>query len=643
MIKIKNISVFVFGLTIMCFAQLRLPKLISDGMVLQRNADVKIWGWAAKNENISVNFIDSTYQTKADNNGNWFIMLSNLNAGGPFTMTIFSSDTVKINDILIGDVWVCSGQSNMELTMKRVSPIYKKEIENSENKFIRYFEVPDKYNFNSPQKDFQNVKWQSANPQTVLNFSAVSYFFGKELYDKYKIPIGLINSALGGSPVEAWMSEDALKNFPKYYNEAQKFKDSALIKKIQDEDNARINAWYNLLYQKDEGYKNPNEIWYDSSLNTSDWNTMEIPGYWANTNLGAVNGVVWFRKEINIPKSLAGKKAKLLLGRIVDADSVFVNGIFVGTTSYQYPPRRYNISAGVLKEGKNLIVIRVISNSGKGGFVKDKPYKLIFENKEINLSGIWKFKLGAEMQPLGSQTFIRWKPLGLFNAMLAPLLNYSIKGVIWYQGETNANYPDDYYKLFVTMIKDWRKKWNQGKFPFLFVQLPNFLESIDEPSESNWALIREAQLETLSLPNTGMAVAIDIGEWNDIHPLNKKDVGFRLSLAAEKIAYGENIIYSGPIYQSMEIDSGKIILTFSNIGRGLAVKNGGKLNSFAIAGNDHKFIWANAKIINNKIMVWSDKIPNPAAVRYAWANNPENANLINKEGLPASPFRTDNW
>jgi sialate O-acetylesterase len=504
--------------------------------------------------------------------------------------------------------------------------------------------VPQKYNFNLPQNDVESGRWLAANPKTVLSFSAAAYFFAKELFDTYKVPIGLLHTSLGGSPAEAWMSEEALKKFPIHYAEALKFRDSSLINQIETNDRVRIQAWYDQLWQKDEGYKNLRKPFYDLSITTSKWATMKIPGYWASTKLGAVNGVVWFRREFQVPATAAGHHAKLNLGRIVDADSVYINGVFVGTTSYQYPPRWYEIPAKLLKAGKNTIVIRVISNSGNGGFIPDKPYEIIVGGKTIDLKGTWRYRLGATMEPLASQTFIRWKPMGLYNAMINLLLNYRMKGVIWYQGESNTGRSEEYNDLFSALIQDWRSHWNHGDFPFLFVQLPNFMESKKEPSESDWALLREAQLKTLSVPNTGMAVTIDIGEWNDIHPLNKKDVGKRLALAAQKVAYGnETIIYSGPLYQSMKIENRSVILTFNNIGSGLIAKGGRKIKCFTIAGTDKHFVWANAKIEKDKVIVWSDKVSDPVSVRYAWADNPEGANLYNKEGLPASPFRTDEF
>lgn len=623
------------------FGQLRVPRLISDGMVLQKDADVKIWGWTAPEGKVSVSFLDSVYLGSANSAGEWEVHFHGLKAGGPYAMTIQSGNSVTIKDILIGEVWICSGQSNMELPMRRVSPIYGDEIAGSANPQIRYFAVPQQYNFNHPLNDLTSGVWKPANPENVLNFSAVAYFFAKELYEKYHVPVGLINASLGGSPAEAWLSGESLKSFPDHYRELQRFKDTSLIVQIDNSDRIRIQGWYDRLNRKDEGYKNPVKKWSDPGVDASGWATMRIPGYWDKTPLQGINGAVWFRKVVDIPVAMTGKPAKLILGRIVDADSAFINGIFIGTISYQYPPRRYDIPSGLLKEGKNTVTVRVISNAGNGGFVPDKPYFIVAGEQKINLEGEWQYRAGAVMEPLGSQTFIRWKPGGLFNAMISPLLNYRMKGVIWYQGESNADRPDEYRKLFPALINDWREHWQEGNFPFLFVQLPNFMEKKEQPSESNWALFREVQLKTLALPNTGMAVTYDIGEWNDIHPLNKKDVGRRLALAARKVAYGDNqVVYSGPVCQSMKIAGRRIVLSFTNQGSGLVSKNG-KLKYFAIAGDDRQFQWANAKIRKNKVIVRNSQISKPVAVRYAWADNPEGANLYNKEGLPASPFRME--
>jgi len=650
----SNITVvvsFALCLSLSAFGQVRLPRLISDGMVLQRNTEVKMWGWAARGENVAVRFVDSTYHAITDSSGAWSIVLAHLEPGGPFDMQIQSDlpagqtgNSITIHDILIGDVWLCSGQSNMELSMNRASPIYEDEIAHSENPRIRQFLVPQRYDFNAPHDDLGSGAWVGVNPKTVLDFSAVAYFFGKEVNDKYGVPVGLINASLGGSPAEAWMSEDALKEFPAYYNEALKFKDSTLIKQIESSDNSRIQAWNSLLRQKDEGYRDPRCPWYDPTLKETDWAVMDIPGYWADTKLGGVNGVVWFRRTFTVPTSMLGLRAKLNLGRIVDADSVYVNGVFIGTTSYQYPPRRYVIPSDVLKEGENTIVVRIINSADKGGFVLDKAYEIVVGKETIDLRGKWRYRLGATMEPLASQTFIRWKPLGLYNAMIAPLLNYRIMGAVWYQGEANTRSAFEYRTLLPAMIGNWRNDWKEGNFPFVFAQLPNFMEAKSQPSESDWAMLRESQLKTLAVPNTAMGVTIDLGEWNDIHPLNKKDVSKRLFLGAQRIAYGdEDVIASGPLYDSMRIDGQKVILTFSNIGGGLISKGNAELQCFAVAGADRKFDWANARIEGNSVVIWSDKVLNPVAVRYAWADNPDGANLYNVEGLPASPFRTDDW
>jgi sialate O-acetylesterase len=641
---VNRLLLFLLALAISCNldSQVRLPRLISDSMVIQRGDSTKVWGWAAPGEEVAVRFLDEVYKTKADNTGSWSVILKKLEAGGPHSMTIESSNTVMINDILIGDVWLCSGQSNMELPVRRVSPLYEEEISASENNYIRSFTVPKNYIFKEQQKDLSSGKWQAANPLTVLDFSAAAWFFARELYKAYNIPIGLITSAFGGSPAEAWISEEGLKEFPGHYNELQRYKSDSLINAIENSDRARSREWYAKLQSIDEGYSTTGIKLYDPSVKSDDWKTITVPGYWSGTELKGVNGAVWFRKEIIIPAAAASMPGKLNLGRIVDADSAFLNGTFIGTTSYQYPPRRYTIPQGVLVQDTNILTVRVISNIGDGGFVPDKQYELTAGDFNVSLEGQWKYKVGAVMPPLRGQTFFGYKPGGLFNAMISPLLNCHIKGIIWYQGESNADRPVEYRSLLPALISDWRKNFNQGDIPFILVQLPNFMEPKDQPSESNWALFREAQMDALVLPATGMAVTIDIGEWNDIHPLNKKDVGKRLALQARKVAYGDMItVCSGPVYESMNIKGRKIILTFYNAGAGLLAKGGGELNGFAIAGSDSHFEWAKAKIRDDRVVVSSDKVRSPVAVRYAWADNPEGANLYNSEGLPAAPFRTD--
>lgn len=631
-------------LIILCFqsadliCQIKLPRLISDGVVLQRDAEIKLWGWASPDERVKLIFKGEKYETKADVNGNWFIFIPPQAAGGPYEMSFNASNTIIIQNILFGDVWVCSGQSNMELSMERVKEKYSAVIADSENENIRQFIVPDKYDFKAEHKDLDAGSWESADPGKVLGFSAVAYFFAKELYESYQVPIGLINASLGGSPVESWMSEDALIPFPSAYNELQEFKNDSLIVSIEASDKKRMDNWYQELNQKDKGLTNAQK-WYESSLEDNDWGKMEIPGYWANHSVGDINGVVWFRNQIDIPGSMAGKEAKLWLGRIVDQDFAYVNGEQVGTTSYQYPPRRYTVDSNILTEGENIISIRVINQSGEGGFIPDKPYYLAVDNDTVDLKGTWKYKTGATMEPLESQTFVRWKPAGLYNRMIAPLLGFSIKGVIWYQGESNTNAPSQYYETFPSLIVNWRQKWDQGDFPFIYVQLANFMEETDSHAESNWAELRQAQLATLKVPNTGMVVATDLGEWNDIHPLNKEDVGKRLALQARKLAYKEKGIFaSSPAPLEADFQQKKVLITFENAGNGLVAKNNDSLRYFSISNDGKNFIWAKAEIDGNKIIVWNENILNPKVVRYAWADNPRSANLYTIDGLPASPF-----
>jgi len=612
-------------------------------MILQRNCEIKVWGWASPNEKVQLEFNQKKYETSANKLGEWYVMLPQMSAGGPYIMTLKASNDITIKDILFGDVWLASGQSNMDINMTRVKPLYESEIANSTNPNIRFFTVQQKWNLSGPKNDFESGKWREANPAELLTFSAVAYFYAKEINTKYQIPVGIIHSSQGGSFAQAWISEEALYKFPKYYDELNKFKDKSVVDRILSEDKVKVNEWNTRLKQNDEGFKNSTKKWSDPTLNASNWATMIIPGFWANTALGKVNGVIWFRKEIEVPVDKAGQPAKLNLGVIKDADQTYVNGVLIGSTGYTFPPRRYEVPSNILKAGKNVIVIRVVNNSGNGGFTLGKPYELIIGQQIIDLKGEWQYKLGAQMEPTPGQTSFQNKPSALYNAMLSPIFNYKIKGALWYQGESNADNPDEYKDLLATLIQDWRTQWGQGNFPFLIVQLPNYMETKVKPSESKWAQMREVQLQTLKIPNTSIAVTIDLGEWNDIHPLNKKDVGYRLSLIAQKVAYNEQNTVCSPLYQSMKVEGNKIILTFSNTGSGLIAKDGNDLKYFAISGSNRNYVWAKAKIENDKVIVWNDEIANPVGVRYAWADNPANVNLYNKEGLPASPFRTDNW
>ncbi|MGI4759412.1 MAG: sialate O-acetylesterase [Janthinobacterium lividum] len=624
-------------------AQVRLPRLVSDGMVLQRDAPVRIWGWARPGEAVSVAFQGKTYRTTTGADGQWRVQLPALKAGGPYELKIDASNHLVLKDVLLGDVWFCAGQSNMELPMRRVRDKYPQEVATANNPRIRQFDVPMRYDFRGPKNDVTGGSWVALTPETVLGFSAVGYFFAKEINAKYQVPVGLIKVAVGGSPAEAWLSADALRQFHKYEQQAVPYRDSAAVAGIRQREGAAVGEWYKRLHQADQGEASGQTKWSSPAYDASAWPTMQVPGYWADqTPLGMVNGVLWFRKEVEVPAGMAGQPGRLELGTLVDADSTYINGQLVGTTAYQYPPRKYDFGPGVLKAGKNVITVRLISNGGRGGFTKEKTYQLTAGGQALDLRGPWQYKLGGTMPPTPGTTTFQYQPGGLYNGLVAPALPYALKGVLWYQGESNTGRPADYYALTSSLVQDWRTHFQQPNLPFLYVQLANINAAKKEPGESNQALVRDAQRRLLALPRTGMAVISDVGEWNDIHPLDKQTVGHRLALAAEKVAYGDaKVVASGPLFQTMKTTGNQATLTFASVGGGLEAKGGGSLGGFTVAGADHKFVAAQARIEGGKVVVSSDQVAAPVAVRYAWSDNPESANLYNKEGLPASTFTTE--
>lgn len=629
-------------------AQVRLPQLVSDGMVLQRDQKINIWGWASPGEKLKVNFKGKAYQATTGQDGKWILQIPAIKAGGPYTMNIDASNHIQIKDILIGDVWFCAGQSNMVTPMERVKEKYPDEIAVANYPQIRNFFVATASDVTKEHDDLPPGKWMAATPANVLNFGAVSYFMAKQLHLKYHVPIGIINASVGGTPIQAWVSKDGYRELPAYANRLKQFSDTAFVNKINKPSQQKPTV-SRLFVQQDQGLAEPVK-WFDSAYVPVGWHEFWLPGYWADQGVRGLNGVVWFRKEIEVPASMAGKPAKLFVGRIIDADETYLNGVKVGNITYQYPPRRYEIPAGLLKAGKNTIVVRVTNTFGKGGFVPDKRYELTDGKTTIDLRGDWLYKVGQVFKPLrrsmgdsegGFAFSAQNEPTGLYNTMVKPAINYSIKGFVWYQGESNTGNAKEYSSLLEALISDWRSKWNNDDLPFITIQLPNYGDTEYSPVESQWAELRDGQLKSLKVPKTAVVVTIDLGEWNDIHPLNKKDVGDRVALAAEKLAYGDTkLVSSGPLYESASVTGNKIVVSFSNTGSGLMAK-GGKLMRFAIAGADKQFVWADAQIEGDKVTVSSPEIAEPKYVRYAWADNPDGANLYNKEGLPASPFRTD--
>jgi len=617
-------------------AEVKLPRLISDGMVLQRDAPLKIWGWANPGEKVKVEFLGKLYQTKADKRGNWKVLLPEIAAGGPYTMKV---NKIEIKDILMGDVWLCSGQSNMELMVYRVLDLYQKEIEQTNNTNIRYFKPTIRTDSQTPQNNFKEGTWLPATQENIMTFSSLSYLFGDQLYQKYKVPIGLINNAIGGSAIESWVSEDFMKSYMDKWTAARAKADSILATRTAATPPVRFN-FNQELAKKDPGIG----LWSKADVDVTGWPQISLPGYWSDKGIDLRMGSIWFYKEFDMPDSLVRRKdAVLRLGRIIDSDSAFLNGTFVGTISYQYPPRIYKLPVGVLKPGQNKLMVRVICSGGKGGFVEDKPYEVRIGSHKIDLTGQWKYHIGASLKPAmgqggdGGGT----RPAGLYNSLTSPIIGYRLKGTIWFQGESNTGTKmKEYQQLFSDLLTGWRAKFNQPNMPFIFAQIANLGVPNKQPVESGMANVREAQRRTLELPNTGMAVTYDIGEWNDIHPLNKKEVARRLAMEAARVAYHDSsVISSGPLYESMEISDNSIILTFKSVGSGLFTNS--LLDGFQIAGSDGKFEWVNAVVISaNEVKVWSRKVSNPAVVRYAWDDNPAYANLKNKEGLPASPFST---
>lgn len=530
--------------TSMVDAKVKLPALISDGMVLQREQPIKVWGTADAGESVQVKFLKNAtptgvkggklkvaYTVTADANGRWTLTLPAMKPGGPYILQV---NDIELKDILVGDVWLCSGQSNMELPVSRVTDMFRDEIAAYENTNIRQLKVPNIFNFHAPQADLPDyVAWKPLTQENVMNFSALGYFFAKAMYEKNSIPVGLINSSWGGTPVEAWISEEGLKEFPKYINDKRQYEDDAYLKSIKQTEGLSFYRWNTSLYRGDAGLHEATP-WYAANYNDKDWKTVDLFSTdWGTNGLNPINGSHWFRKEVEVPQDWNGKEATLRLGCIVDADSVYVNGTFVGTISYQYPPRIYTIPAGVLKAGKNTVTIRLISNNSYPHFVKEKPYKIICGNEEVSLQGEWKYRLGAPMPPAPGMMFFCYEPVCLYNAMIAPLQNYGIRGVLWYQGESNVDRRNEYAALLTAMIADWRSTFGNPELPFYIVELADFLSRDDVSGRQAWAEMRKEQAKVAETNrNTRLIRNSDLGEWNDIHPLDKKTLGQRAAESA---------------------------------------------------------------------------------------------------------------
>lgn len=648
------ISLFFLLSSAMLSAQVKLLPIFSDNMVLQQKVKAPIWGEATPNKMVEVttSWNKKKYTARADEKGKWSVKVETPSAGGPYTVTISDGTPVTLKNVLIGEVWICSGQSNMEMQVEGWGKItnYKQEMAEAQKyPNIRLLQVKKEIS-TVPVTDMgaTNGGWQVCSSETIGDFSAVGYCFGRDLNKYRNVPIGLIDTTWGGTIIETWMSAEALQTMPGLKEEVEEIKHLPATKEGREEVfNQALESWKRQIIEKDRGLMDGKPIWTGVDYDTKEWKTIEVPGLMQERGLKDFNGIVWFRKEIDIPADWENKELTLHMGQIDDSDFTYFNGVQVGETDNWMAPRSYKIPKDLVKKGKAVIAVRVIDTGGTGG-IYGAPENVFIQKSETEktqLAGPWLYKIAMSMKEIPAMPRNTSSnpntPTYLFNAMLNPLVPYAIKGAIWYQGESNAGQAYQYRELLPLMITDWRKQWGTD-FPFYIVQLANFMTQQTKPEESAWAELREAQTRTLHLDHTGMAVTIDIGEAADIHPKNKQEVGRRLALAARAQTYGEKIAYSGPMYQSYKIEGNKIRISFDHIAAGLKAKGNEVLKGFAVAGVDHKFYWANAVIEGNTVVVSCPEVGFPIAVRYAWGDNPV-CNLYNSAGLPASPFRTDDW
>jgi sialate O-acetylesterase len=623
------------ALPIESHAQVRLSRLFTDGLVVQRDTHVPIWGWADPGDQVVVTMHGADYSTVADSGGVWMVRLAPMTAGGPHAIAVQSGDVeLHVRDLMVGDVWLASGQSNMEWVVADAAGSAMADPA------IRHFKVPRSWAYQE-EDSLAGGAWEKAEVENLGTFTAVGYYFARELREHVDVPIGIINSSWGGSRIEPWMSLEALGLDEGDFGQiraTELARQAAIRERVQE----RIGA----VPDKDAGLIDGVAHWATPDLDDSSWFTVPVPSNWETTGFDGMDGVAWYRTRFELAEDEIELGVKLGLGMIDDSDITWVNGVEVGSMDNAWNQARlYDVPSRVLRVGENVISVRVEDFQGGGGIAG--PSETVFidvDGDRRHLPDEWRFMVGrVSLNSAGNKNQV---PTLLWNKMIHPILPFPIKGVIWYQGESNAGGMADaltYAELFVDMIQSWRAEWQHGDLPFFWAQLANFMAVDDDPpAESNWAVLREAQSAALALPNTGQAILIDIGEADDIHPRNKQDVGRRLALAARKVAYGEDVVYSGPTFRECEFRDGRATISFDHAGGGL-VARGGALRGFAVAGPEGRFVWANARIDGDRVVVWSDSVPDPAAVRYAWADNPAAANLYNAEGLPAGPFRTDRW
>jgi len=626
-----------------------MPRIFGDNMVLQRNTKINVFGSAEPDKIVSVKFHGKRYNTICDKEGKWMISMDSLEAGGPFEMKIIGRKTITFTNVMIGEVWLCSGQSNMQLQLSSDKNAAK-EIPNSKNSNLRLFRV-NTANSLTPKDSVATSGWHECVPDSARLFSAVGYYFAKDLQKKLNVPVGIIESAWGGSLVEAWISAGSLKKYGEFAPliklmekkevSNQKIPDDSVLHKMYQ---AKVSFWEEEVKKVLSG-EEKNDVSFLKNAKTKSWPKMDLPRRWESTEIGAFDGVVWFIREITVPSKWKGKQVTLKLGCVDDIDVTYVNNRKIGEEMEYNQLRIYNIPVSEVKNKIN-IAVKVIDVGGGGGIYGPKnDMFLVCKNDSVPLIGLWGYKIagGLEKYPRRPADAVAQQiPFVVYNSMIHPLIPYNIQGVIWYQGESSAGTPYRYEAYLKTLIRDWRSEWKK-ELAFIIIQLPNYMDDQTTPSESNWAAIRESQFEATHLKNTEISCIIDLGDAVDIHPKDKEPVGYRTALVALKKVYDKDIEYSGPRYKSFSIiDNKSAIITFDHIGKGLEIKNGNNLKGFAIAGYDKKFYWADAIIKDNTVILSSKKVTKPLAVRYDWSDNPE-GNLYNKDGLPAFPFRTDRW
>jgi sialate O-acetylesterase len=610
--------------------------IFGDNMVLQRNKEDRIWGWSDPGDKITVQIGETTASAVAGPDRRWQVSFQAPPTGGPYTAKIAGhSQTVEFHNVLVGDVWLCGGQSNMEFAMRGVLNA-DEEIQKANYPEIRFFTVAQHAAYRPT--NVVNGHWQAVSPQTAASLSAVAYYFARRVQQDLHIPIGLVVDCVGGTPAETWMSEEALRKIggldvPLGY-----------LHKLADENAPEYGNYITHWYEEyDTGLK---EHWSDLALDDSNWKAIDIMNGWGPLAVGDIPSVVWFRKEITLPDPLPAGRSMLFLGVVDRMDSVWINGTYVGGSAWVENPRHYFLR-DVLKPGKNEIAIRILRLRSDGGFMS-KPSDLhlvLGDNSSIPLAGEWKAKVSVDARPPHPLpvSYENWPviPSVLYKGMLEPIGSLSITGAIWYQGEANAKRGYEYRKVLPAMIADWRELFKQGDFPFYIVSLPFNGQRSSTPVDDGWAEIRESQAITAKeVPNTCLAITVDTGDADSVHPRVKQPVGDRLALCALGQYYGEKVAYQGPTLASWDHLNGAIRLHFEHIEGGLVMNY--QPDAFQIAGADHKWYWADAHAFGDAVLVSTSLVQNPVAVRYDWQSNPP-AILFNKAGLPAGPFRTDDW